>query len=129
MQIIQIIGIGLVSTVIIMILRKQKPEIAVQVSIVTGVVIFLLLASKLSSVVELLQSYGDRADIKPVYFTTVLKITGIAYIAEFGAEICKDAGESAIASKIELAGKVIIVVMAVPIITSLLDLVLKIMPQ
>lgn len=129
MQIVQIIGIGLVSTVIILILRKQKPEIAVQVSIVTGVVIFLLLASKLSSVVELLQSYGDRADIKPVYFNTVLKITGIAYIAEFGAEICNDAGESAIASKIELAGKVIIVVMAVPIITSLLDLVLKVMPQ
>jgi stage III sporulation protein AD len=53
----------------------------------------------------------------------------LPYIAEFGAEICKDAGESAIASKIELAGKVIIVVMAVPIITSLLDLVLKVMPQ
>lgn len=129
MQIVQIIGIGLVSTVIILILRKQKPEIAVQVSIVTGVVIFLLLASKLSSVVELLQSYSDRADIKPVYFNTVLKITGIAYVAEFGAEICSDAGESAIASKIELAGKVIIVVMAVPIITSLLDLILKVMPQ
>lgn len=128
MQLLQIVGIGIVATVIIIILRIQKPEIAVQASIITGVVIFLLLVSKLSAVIELLESYADKADIKPVYFTTVLKITGIAYIAEFGAEVCRDAGESAIASKIELAGKVTIVVLAVPIITSLLDLVIKVMP-
>lgn len=128
MQLLQIVGIGIVATVIIIILRNQKPEIAVQASIVTVVVIFMLLASKLSAVIDLLESYADKADIKPVYFTTVLKITGIAYIAEFGAEVCKDAGESAIASKIELAGKVTIVVLAVPIVTSLLDLIIKVMP-
>ncbi len=128
MEILQIIGIGLVSTVIIMILRKQKPEIAVQVSIVAGAIIFMLLASKLSAVVDMLDEYADKAGIKPAYFITVLKITGIAYIAEFGAEICRDAGEGAIASKIEMAGKVTIVVLAVPIITSLMDLILKIMP-
>jgi len=60
--------------------------------------------------------------------STILKIIGIAYIAEFGAEVCKDAGEGAIASKIELAGKVIIIVLAAPIITSLLDLIVEIMP-
>lgn len=128
MQLLQIVGIGIVATVIIIVLRTQKPEIAVQVSIVTGVVIFMLLATKLSAVIDLLGRYADRADIKPVYFTTVLKITGIAYIAEFGAEVCRDAGESSIASKIELAGKVTIVVLAVPIITSLLDLIIKVMP-
>lgn len=128
MQMIQIVGIGLVAAVLIIILRRQKPEIAVQVSIMTGVVIFMLLASKLSVVIDLLEDYADKAEIKPIYFTTVLKITGIAYIAEFGAEICKDAGEGAIASKIELAGKVIIVVLAAPIITSLLDLIIEVMP-
>lgn len=128
MEILQIIGLGVVAVVMIIVLRAQRPEIAVQVSIVTGIVIFLLLATKLSAVVELLQSYAGRAKLNPVYFTTVLKIVGIAYIAEFGAEVCKDAGESSIASKIELAGKVIIVVLAVPIITSLLDLIIKIMP-
>lgn len=128
MQILQIIGIGIVAAVIIIILRAQKPEIALQISVVTGIVIFMLLASKLAAVVEVLESFADKADIKPIYFTTVLKITGIAYIAEFGAEVCKDAGEGSIASKIELAGKVTIVVLAVPIITSLLDLVIKVMP-
>jgi stage III sporulation protein AD len=128
MEIIQIIGIGLVSTIIIIILRKQKPEIAVQAGIAAGALIFLLIAAKLSAVVDLLGEYAARADIRPMYFTAVLKITGIAYIAEFGAEICRDAGEGAIAAKIEMAGKVIIIVLAMPVITSLVDLVLKIMP-
>ncbi len=128
MQMIQIVGIGLVATVLIIILRRQKPEIAVQVSIMTGVVIFMLLASKLSVIIDLLEDYADKAEIKPIYFSAVLKITGIAYIAEFGAEICKDAGEGSIASKIELAGKVIIVILAAPIITSLLDLIIEVMP-
>lgn len=58
----------------------------------------------------------------------MIKIVGIAYIAEFGSEICKDAGQSAIATKIELAGKVIIAALAFPIIASLLDLIVRIMP-
>jgi stage III sporulation protein AD len=128
LDILQIVGLGIVAAVIIIVLRTQKPEIAIQVSIVTGVVIFMLLASKLAAVVQMLESYANKADINPVYFSTVLKIIGIAYITEFGAEVCKDAGESSIASKIELAGKVMIVVLAVPIITSLLDLIIKIMP-
>jgi stage III sporulation protein AD len=128
LEILQIVGLGIVAAVIIVVLRVQKPEIAVQISIITGIVIFMLLASKLSAVVEMLEDYAGRVNIDAVYFTTVLKIIGIAYIAEFGAEVCKDAGESSIASKIELAGKVIIVVLAVPIVTSLLDLIVKIMP-
>lgn len=128
MEILQIVGLGIVAAVIIVVLRNQKPEMAMQVSIVTGVVIFLLLVSKISSVLDLLEVYADRVGINAVYFTTVLKIVGIAYIAEFGAEVCRDAGESSIASKIELGGKVIIVVLAVPIVTSLLELITNIMP-
>ena len=128
MEILQIVGLGIVSAVIIIVLRSQKPEIAVQISIITGIVIFLLLASKLSAVLDMLQSFSDKADINPAYFTTILKIIGIAYVAEFGAEVCRDAGETSIASKIELAGKVIIIVLAVPIVTSLMELITRIMP-
>ena len=78
--------------------------------------------------VDFLEEYAARADIRPMYFTAVLKITGIAYITEFGAEICRDAGEGAIAAKVEMAGKVIIVALAIPVISSLIDLVLRIMP-
>lgn len=127
-EILQIVGLGLVATILIIVLKAQRPEIAIQVSIITGIVVFLLVVSKLTAVIRLLDSYARKANIDMMYLTVLLKIIGIAYIAEFGAEVCKDAGESSIASKIEIAGKVIIVVLAVPIITSLLDLIIKIMP-
>jgi len=127
-EILQIAGIGIIATIIIAVLKVQRPEISIQVSIITGIIIFLIIAGKLSAVLSLLDSYISRVNIDMSYLTVLLKVIGIAYITEFGAEVCNDAGESAMASKIELAGKVIIVVLAVPIITSMLDLIIKIMP-
>jgi stage III sporulation protein AD len=127
-EILQIVGIGIVATILITVIKAQRPEISLQLSILTGIFIFLLVASKLSSVITLLNNISQKVNIDVMYLSTLLKVIGIAYIAEFGAEVCKDAGESAIASKIELAAKVIIVVIAVPIITSLLELIIRIMP-
>jgi stage III sporulation protein AD len=128
MEILQIAGLGAAATITILVIKAEKPEVAIQISIVTGIVIIILLISKLSAVLELINSYARKINIDMAYFSTLLKIVGVAYIAEFGAEICRDAGETSIASKIELAGKVIIAVLAVPIITSLLELIINIMP-
>ncbi len=128
MDILQIVCIGIIAVILSVTIKQQKPEIALQVSIATGLLIFILIVVKLSAVIEFIKTFSRKADIDPTYITILLKIVGIAYIAEFGAEVCKDAGESSIASKIELAGKVIIVILAVPIISSLLDLVVKLMP-
>jgi stage III sporulation protein AD len=128
MDILQIVCIGIIAVVLSSVLKAQRPEIALQVSIATGLIIFIIIIVKLSSVIDFLQTFSKRADIDSTYINILLKIVGIAYIAEFGAEVCKDAGESSVASKIELAGKVTIVILAVPIVTSLLDLVVKLMP-
>ncbi|HOV25021.1 MAG TPA: stage III sporulation protein AD [Pseudobacteroides sp.] len=128
MEIIQIVGLGIIATVFIVLLKSLRPEIAMLISIITGVVIFIVVAGKLSNIVEILNNIADKAGVDTAYLSTLLKIIGIAYIVEFGAEICKDAGESAIASKIELAGKVAIIFLALPIITALLDLIIKVMP-
>lgn len=128
MEMLQIIGLGIVATIIILVIKAQRPEIALQASIITGIIIFMLIAGKLSAIIGLLTSYAGKVNIDMSYLTILLKIIGIAYITEFGAEICKDAGEASIASKIELAGKVVIMVLAVPIITSVLELIINIMP-
>lgn len=128
MDILQIIGLAIVATVIIAVLKAQRPEIAIQISIAAGIIVFTMILGKITAVIELLNSYSQKVDIDTIYLSTLLKIVGIAYIVEFGAEVCKDAGEGAIASKVELAGKVVIIVLAVPIITSLLDLIIRIMP-
>lgn len=128
MEIFQIVGLALVAAVLSVLLRNQRPEIALQVSIVTGVIIFLLMAARITTVVSLLEDIAKKINIDIVYLTTVLKITGIAYITTFGAEVCRDAGENAIASKIEFAGKILIMVLAIPILMAVLDIMVRIMP-
>lgn len=128
MDILKIVGVGIVATVLSVILRQQKPEFAVQISIVTGVIILSFVLDELSYVVKVLEDLSKRADLDSVYFSIVLKVVGIAYIAEFGSQVSKDAGESSIASKIELGAKVIIMMMSIPILMSILDLIIKIIP-
>ena len=82
----------------------------------------------MASVLDALRTFTGRMNIDTVYISTVFRIVGIAYIAEFGAQVCKDAGENSIASKIELAGKVIILVLAVPILIALMELIIEIIP-
>lgn len=78
--------------------------------------------------VAVLERLARSSGMDMIYFKTVLKIIGIAYIAEFGAQIVRDAGQDGIASKIELTGKVLIMVLAIPIISIIIDTILKLMP-
>ena len=127
-EIIKIIGIGLTALVIIIILKQYKPEYALYVSIIAGILILFFAMEKISGIVNLLQSISDKTYINKTFLSILLKITGIAFITEFAVSICSDAGEKAIASKIEIGSKVIIVTMSIPIITSLLELIIEILP-
>lgn len=128
MEIIKITGLGLVAVVLIVIIRQQRPELAVQLSIVVGAVIFTMMLGKINSVISLMQELARRSNVSTLYMGTILKIVGVAYIAEFGAQICRDAGEGAVASKIEFAAKVIVIVLAVPIIAAVFDFLFKLLP-
>lgn len=128
MEIIQITAIAFIATFIITILRQYKPEYTIHISIIAGVIIIGLVVFKLSSIIELLQSLSSKLGINAKFFSILLKITGIAYLSEFAVNICKDAGESATASKVEIASKIIIISMSVPILAALLDVISNILP-
>ena len=127
-EIIKIIGIGLIALVIVVILKQYRPEYTIYVSIIAGVLILFFAMEKLSGIINLLQSISDKTYINKQFLGILLKITGIAIITEFAASICTDAGEKAIASKIEIGSKVIIIAMSIPIISSLLELIIEILP-
>ena len=127
-DVIKIIGIGLLALIIIVILKQYKPEFAIYVSMIAGVLILVLAIQKLTGIINLLQSLANKTYINKKFLSILLKITGIAFITEFAVSICSDAGEKAIASKIEIGSKVIIIAMSLPIITSLLELVIEILP-
>ena len=127
-DVIKIIGIGLLALIIIVILKQYKPEFAIYVSMIAGVLILVLSIQKLTGIINLLQSLANKTYINKSFLSILLKITGIAFITEFAVSICSDAGEKAIASKIEIGSKVIIIAMSMPIIMSLLELVIEILP-
>lgn len=126
-EIIKIVGIGLVALVIVIILKQYRPEYTIYVSIIAGVLILTLTMSKISGIINLLKSISDKTYINKQFLGILLKITGIAIITEFAVSICTDAGEKAIASKIEIGSKVIIIAMSIPIISSLLELIVEIL--
>jgi stage III sporulation protein AD len=128
LEIIQIVAISIIAVILAVVIRQYRPELALQISVVTGLLIFFVVIFKMASVLDALRTFTGRMNIDTVYISTIFRIVGIAYIAEFGAQVCKDAGENSIASKIELAGKVIILVLAVPILMALMELIIEIIP-
>lgn len=89
---------------------------------------FLLLVDQISNILLTLREMAEGAHIQMVYLEMMLKIIGIAYIAEFAAQISKDAGQGAIAAKIELGGKIVILALAVPILTAIIEAVISLIP-
>lgn len=128
MEIIKIAGIALISLIVIIIIKQYRPEFAVYVSIIAGLLIMGIVISKLSGIVEILESLANKASLNNSFLLILIKITGIAILTEFTTSICRDAGEGAIATKVDLGGKIIIMSMSIPIISSLLETILKILP-
>ena len=129
MEVIKIIGIALIALIIIILLKQYRPEFAVYISLLTGVLILVLVMDQLAGIISLLQSLANKTSINMTFLSLLLKITGIAFLSEFAVSICKDSGEGAIASKIEIGSKIVIISMSIPIISSLLEIILKILPS
>lgn len=127
MDIFKVVVIALLAVSMIIIVKQSRPEIAMLISIITVVVIFLFSIEKVGQVIELITNLSDRAGLSREFLGTILKIVGIAYITEFGASICKDIGESAIASKVQFAGKCVILVFGISIIGNFVDTLTQIL--
>lgn len=127
MEIIKVVAFAFMALFIVLIFKGRRDDLAIQVSIAAGILIFLFMINKLTIIMGFLQTLANKANIDVVYLNTVFKILGIAYLASFCSEICKDAGESSIAAKVEFAGKILILVLAIPILMAVMQSILKIM--
>jgi stage III sporulation protein AD len=128
MDILQIVALGFMVTILSLVLKEQKPLFAFLLTTFAGLVIFLMLLDHIRFVVRTLENLADQTGVNTAYLKIILKIIGIAYIAELGAQTVRDAGQEAMAAKIELAGKMLIIVMAVPIIAVIVETVLNLLP-
>lgn len=128
MEIVQVVGLGILATVLVIILKEYRPEMAMQVSIVAGLVIILLVIGYVVNIVQVITEISVGAGMNLIYLQALMRIIGIAYLAEFGAQVCRDAGENSIASKIDFAAKVIILVIAIPIVIAVIESIMLLVP-
>lgn len=121
MLIIKIVGFAIMVVILVTVIKQYRPEFAFLVSLVSGLIILGLILGKVGDLVYLLQEIASRTHIRAAYLNIIFKIIGIAYLAEFGVQICRDAGENALGTKVEFAGKILITVMAVPLLLAIVE--------
>ncbi|AZT90139.1 stage III sporulation protein AD [Caldicellulosiruptor changbaiensis] len=125
MEIFNIVVLCIVSMLIVSILRRTQKEIAIVITVIFGVLVFILVVDKLAYIVEKITEMSTKISYANTYIKTLLKMTGIALISEYTASVCKDSGEKAIARKLEFAGKILILFLSLPLILGLFEVILK----
>ncbi len=128
MEIFEVISIGIIATVFFLLLKDKQPSIAFLIVVLTVLYFFIFVIQYVQEILQLITYLGEKASINDVYIKTILQIIGISYITEIGANIVKDAGLESIAVKIEMIGKVFILILAIPIFKSLVETIINIFP-
>ena len=128
MDIIKIIGIGLITVIASMLVKPLKPEISIIIGLCGGILILIQTVNYVVDIIDAFTNIVEKTGLNTGLLKTLLKIIGVGYLAEFAANICQDAGSSSVADKILFAGKIIILAMALPIVTSIIEIIVEILP-
>ena len=124
-EVFKIIGVGLITALLALLVKQNRPELAIGISIAGGLVIVFMVISPIKVMIDTFSELCSKTGIDAVYIELILKVICISYLIQFSSEIAKDAGELGIASTMELAGKVCIFVISAPVILSLMDMIIS----
>ncbi|MCM1404525.1 MAG: hypothetical protein NC133_03450 [Prevotella sp.] len=128
MDLTKMLIIGVASALGVLLLRQVKPELAVIIGLVGTILIFMMVVSGLTKIVSSINGIVAQTGLATQLFASILKIVGIGYLCEIAASICQESGAKAVADMVILGGKIIIMVLAIPIIQALIDVVLGVLP-
>lgn len=124
MEILKIALIGVVAGVLVAAVRQKQPELGMQTGIVAGLIIFIYVLDYIVTAVDYVKDIVSTYSIPMDAITIVIKIVGIAYICEFAVHVLKDTGENALAAKVEVAGRVFIVVLSLPVLSAFMNMII-----
>ncbi len=128
MDIFKIIGIGILTSILVVVIKQIKPELSLFVGITGGAVILLMVISTVTNVINVFSTLAEKSGLSNSLFLCLLKIIGIGYLTEFASDICVDSGSAGLGDKIILAGKVLILSMAFPVVTNILEIIIGLLP-
>ena len=123
MQIVKVIGVGLISALVAGLLREEKSELYIFAVIAGGALILIIILSSLTEVIGQFGMLVGKSGVDESLFAGVLKIIGVGYITEYASALCSDYGVNSIGNKLQLAGKVAIFFMTLPILANLVGVI------
>ena len=126
-ELLKILAVALITVFASILVKQTRPEIAMIISIAGSILIILMIVDSLSSVLSSFYGIFQTTGVDTTLLTPLFKIIAIGYITEFGANICMDAGASSVADKVLFAGKLVILLMALPIVTTVIDMVVSLL--
>ena len=125
---IQIALFAIAGMMLAVFVGNMRREIGIWIALVTGVIVFFYAIRKFEYMVDMFRTMTEYTGIKEEYIAVVLKMIGIAYISEFTATLCKDAGQHAISCQVDFFGKMSMVVVSLPVLQTLLETIGEMMP-
>lgn len=125
---IKITAVAVIGAAVSVILRHIKPEYCIGVAIACSVIIMLMIKDDITAVIDAMLQAADEMGIELAYLTLLIKIIGVAYLTQFASSICEDAGEKAIAMKVEFAGRISIILMSAPLMFAVINLITGMLP-
>lgn len=123
MEIIRIAALALTGVLLAALMKSVNRELTIYIILATVVILFVTIIDRLVFVFDFLGDIYDNVTYGRTFFPVILKVLAVAYVTDFTAQLCRDAGEATIGSKVELAGKVIIFCIAMPVLTAVLELI------
>ena len=127
MQLFQLVGIAIITAVAALLLKGTKPELAFAVTIAGGIILLLFAFEIFKGSLSIFQKITNATGIEPSIVKILLKMVGIGYLVEFSAGVLNDFGQSNLGDKLIFCGKIVVLVLAVPILESVLDLIVKLL--
>ena len=127
MNILSIISIALVSVIIINLVNKYNPDFSIISTVVAGIILLVSIVGYFTDIVDKFEKIVNLTGINHDIFSVVLKVVGLSYITQFSSDICKDFGVGSIAQKVELAGKIAIFTVALPIVSGMISMVMELL--
>lgn len=128
MEIVQIAGFSVAAAFAALTVRRVHPEMGLLLALCAGAILLLVAAGKLQGMVAVMVSLCQKAQLKDEYLGVLLKVIGVSYLGQFAAQVCRDAEEEGLAQKVELTGKILLLALASPIMISLMDMILELVP-
>ena len=128
MEVIKVIGIGFITLIITIILKEYRKEYYIYALLIGGALIIIYSLGTIKSIISFINDLSNNKNYNNEFITLLLKLTGISILIEYAVSICKDAGENAIANKIDFGGKIIVISMSIPVISVTLEALMKLLP-